>query len=402
MIIEESFFDSIQVVLRLWPIWLTAILLVSTWKWWMKYINRRFIENLEWTLLEIKIPKDIEKTPLAMEIALANALSQTGGVGTWYAKYWEGNLLHWFSLEMVSKGGSVHFFIRTPSRFRDIVETQIYAQYPTMEIYEVEDYVNETMESMRKEEWSLFGSDIVLTGKDPLPIKTYVDYPAEIDPITPVIEFLGSIGTNEEIWIQILVRPTTKRFHKPGTWFGKQDWKDEGLAEIKKLKEKYAFKEGEKGIGELTQAEKEAISSIEKNISKVGFDVGIRGLYLAKKESFNGTRIAALLGAWKQYNAVNANGFKPSNVTDFDYPWQDPSGKRTLRLKRELFDAYIRRSYFYEPHESRGYGAYKAKPFVLNAEELATIYHFPSKLTQTPSFKRIESKKSEPPVNLPI
>jgi hypothetical protein len=59
-----------------------------------------------------------------------------------------------------------------------------------------------------------------------------------------------------------------------------------------------------------------------------------------------------------------------------------------------MLRAYVDRGYFYPPY----YGKY----YVLTAEELATIYHFPGRVSTTPTFKRIESKKSEPPVNLPL
>ena len=39
---------------------------------------------------------------------------------------------------------------------------------------------------------------------------------------------------------------------------------------------------------------------------------------------------------------------------------------------------------------------------ILNTEELATVYHFPVMTVKTPFVKRTESKKSEPPVSLPI
>ena len=59
-----------------------------------------------------------------------------------------------------------------------------------------------------------------------------------------------------------------------------------------------------------------------------------------------------------------------------------------------MFESYRLRSYFHPPH--------KRKHFVLNAEELATIYHFPGGVAQTPTFGRIESRKAEPPMNLPV
>lgn len=387
----------------LWPLWLTALVVSFAWKWWMQYINRNFIENIKWVLLEIRVPKEVFKSPLAMEIALANALSQTGGVGTWVQRYWLGNVLNWFSLEMISTEGNVRFFIRTSKNFKMIIENQIYAQYPQAEITEVEDYIVPVMASMNKEPWSLFGSHFILTKEDPYPIKTYVDYNLDqaveklkeeqrVDPITPVIELLGSMRPGEHMWFQIMVRAAGKRYLKPGNWFKKGDWKDEGKDIIKKLKEDFA------GTAEkpkqMSETERQTITAIERSITKVGFDVGIRALYLAKKESFDPFRISAMLGAFKQYNSGYLNGFKPDKTTAFDYPWQDPTGRRVRELKQEMFDAYIRRSYFYQPYEN--------KPFVLNSEELATIFHIPGAVSETPQLQRIESTKGEPPTNLPI
>ncbi|OHB13689.1 MAG: hypothetical protein A2Y49_02110 [Candidatus Zambryskibacteria bacterium RIFCSPLOWO2_12_39_8] len=59
-----------------------------------------------------------------------------------------------------------------------------------------------------------------------------------------------------------------------------------------------------------------------------------------------------------------------------------------------MLDAYKRREYFFKP--------YKRKHFVLNTEELATLFHFPGQVSTTPTFTRIESKKAEAPANLPI
>ena len=40
--------------------------------------------------------------------------------------------------------------------------------------------------------------------------------------------------------------------------------------------------------------------------------------------------------------------------------------------------------------------------FVLNTEELATIWHFPGQILKVPTLERIESKEASPPTNLPI
>ncbi len=356
-------------------------------------------------MLEVRIPKEVSKSPLAMEIVISNALSQGGGVGTWVKKYWDGNVLNWFSLEIVSTEGNVRFFIRANKAFKMILENQIYAQYPQAEVTEVEDYVLPVMASMNKEPWSIFGSQFVLSKEDVYPIKTYVDYNLDqaveklkeeqrVDPITPMIEMLGSMRPGEHMWYQILVRPTTKRYNKPGNWFKKGDWKDEGKDVIKKLKEEYGGTDEKPK--QMTEVQRQTISALERSMLKTGFDVGIRGLYLAKKDSFDAYRIAAMLGAFKQYNSTHLNSFKLNKATDFDYPWQDPTGRRRRKMKQEMFDAYIRRSYFYQPYNDEN------KPFVLNSEELATIFHIPGAVSETPQLKRIESTKAQPPSNLPL
>lgn len=379
-------------------------LAILCWRLYLLYIQTDYIHKLDWTMLEIKIPREILKSPQAMEVALSG-LHQAGD-GSLIDKYIKGRVRAWFSLEMISLGGEVKFFIRTEKKFKNLVESQLYSQYPGVEIFEADDYTQFVPYGAEGSNWSLFGAELQFTKEDPYPIKTYVDYgldkdPKEefkIDPLTPVMELLGSIGPGEQLWIQIPMMATKDRFKKPNTWFGKQNWRDEGQAVIKKIVEKYArtSSEGEVFSSELSvpKAERDVIEAISKSISKLGFDCGIRLMYLAPEDKFQPTNIARMLSAFKQFGSLNLNGFKPLRTTSFDYPWQNPFGFRLAILKRKIFEAYRRRAYFYWP--------YQQKPLVLNTEELATIFHFPGQVAETPTLGRIESKRGEPPPNLPI
>ncbi len=397
-------FEIIKPILDNIEYWLPFVLGWLFLNIWLRYVRAKWISNIEWTILEIKLPQELFKTPLAMEVVL-NALYQSG-MGVWNEWYFKGRVKNWFSLELVSIEGEVHFFIRTNKVFKNTIEAQIYSQYPTAEVYEVPDYTRRVDFKGKEGEWSLWGMEYVFTKEDAYPIKTYVDFGLDkegtkeeykTDPITSTLEFLGSIGKDEQVWIQILVQSTGKRFKKPGKWFGKRDWKDEGEDLIEDIIKKARNRRG--GSSEnapviLTKIEENIITAVQRNISKLGFDCGIRGIYLSKGEAFNVSNIHSLLGAFRQYNSNELNGFKPNNTTSFDFPWQDFKDIRVTKLKKSMFDAYKKRSYFYLP--------YKQKPFVLNTEELATIYHFPGGVAETPTFGRITSKKSEPPVNLPI
>lgn len=424
------------------------LLATLTWEQWMKYVNGEFLANYSWITLEVRIPKDVSKSPVAME-AVLEAFQQGGGLGTWFDKYWKGNLLSWFSLEIASIEGEIHFFIKAKKNFRNIIESYIYAQYPKAEIVEVPDYAN--MIKFDPEKHNLMGTKFVLSGKDYLPIKTYIDYgldrdPKEefkIDPMTPMLEFMGSARRGEQVWFQILLRVAKGPWKKEGQAF--IDWKlkrainpdkkaefeamgAKGEAEIEKLKAK--LEEEKKGfnISNLTKAEKDMIEAVERSLSKNGFECMIRAIYFAEKEKFDGGKIPALMGMMKPYTAVaegtgpSFNGFKPEDNTSFDLPWQDnKAGDKVKKLKSKIFNQYVRQEYYYldvfdsfslsyeitsrfEKFLRYGFGAASSKrgSFVLTTEELATIFHFPGQVAGTPAFKRIASSKSDAPNNLPI
>jgi len=382
-------------------LWLPPVLGVILVRSWIYYVRMQFNLSRQYILLEIKLPKETFKSPVAMEMFLGG-INLTSREGNWYTKYIKGTSRPIFSLEIVSIEGSVRFFIRTEPDFRKLIETQIYAQYPNLEIAEAADYATHVPYGQPGSDWELFGMELAFTKADPYPIKTYPLYGLEgnpkeefkIDPITPLIEYLGSLGKGEQSWVQIIIRGA-KTKHVSGGIFGmEKDWKEEGKELVKSMKEKAYEAKKEGGFTAPTKGETEAIAAIERSITKPGFDAGIRALYLAKKDSFDKMAISAMSNAFKQFGSADLNGFKPANVTAFDFPWQDFSGKRLAEKKAGIFNAYVARGYFHPP--------FKGNPMVMNTEELATIFHFPGQVVRTPTFERIESRKSEPPVNLPF
>ncbi len=375
------------------------------WWMWLRFIRGRWRSNINWVLLEIKLPKDIKRTPLAMEVVLS-ALYQAS-TGEWPERLFQGRVMDWSSLEIVSIGGSVHFFIRTRDIYKNLIESQIYSQYPDAEIFEAPDYSKYVNYYDDDSQWQMWGQEYQFTKPDAYPIKTYVDFGLDkeglkdeekVDPLVATLELFGSLRKDEQLWLQILIQPANKRFRVPGSRFKKRDWRGEGedLIEdiIKKRMKIMGIKEGSGAGVLLSPVEDEIVKAIQRNISKLGFDCGIRSIYWVKKSTeFNPSRIMGLLTLFNQYSSSTLNGLRPSWVTDFDNPWEDFKGIRVRGKKRKLFNAYKRRSYFYPPR--------KCKPLVLNSEELATIYHFPGTVAETPTFGRIESRKGEPPINLP-
>jgi len=378
--------------LAVWILWIT----------YLSYIRARWIKNLKTVLLEIRMPKEVTKSPKAMEVILSQMYQPTEG--HLIEQYIGGRLRSWFSLEMASFAGEIHFYIRAEVKYRGLIESAIYSQYPGVEVVEAEDYTYKVTYGLPDSDWNFFGMEYKLKKPDAYPIKTYVDYgmdkdPKEefkIDPLTPVLEFLGSIGPGEQLWIQIPIMAARDKFHKPGTMFGTQSWKDVGKTEVKKLLGDDKKKEGERSFGAfaLSPGEREKLEAVERSLGKYGFEAGLRGFYLAKKDNFVGSNIGRLLNSFGQFGSENLNGFKYNRWTDFDYPWQDLFGYRLAYRKRLMFSNYRRRAYFYPPSTSN--------VFILNTEEVATLYHFPGLVAGTPTLGRIPSKRGEPPPNLPI
>ncbi len=405
---------GVQLALFLAPVWLTALIIASAWHLYLILIRSEFIAKQKYVLLEIKPPRNLMKTPLAME-SVFSSIHYTKGESNWFQKFIQGQVRPYWSIELVSFGGQVHFYLWTRAAFRKLVENAFYAQYPGVQIVEAADYTQ--LISAKPEEWGVWGCDYKHTGSDVLPIKTYVDYgldqtqlkeEQQIDPFAHITEFLGSMKKGENLWLQIVFR-----IHG-GEKYGKKKpdgkaytWRDLALDEIEKIRKqtvrvsKYRdvftgeMRELE-GFPNPTKGQTETIAAIERNVSKLAFDVGIRGIYVAEPGAFDPINITGLISLWKPFNSENMNGIKGAHFgMEFsDYPWEFGNERRKDIFRRHIVEAYRRRQYFHDPFKM-------PDPMVMSTEELATIFHIPSASVATPSIARITSATSEAPSNLP-
>jgi hypothetical protein len=414
---------------------LPFVLLYLFWKDWVAYIQRLFLGSLKWTLLEIRTPQTIDRSPEAMELLL-NALYITSGTSTWQAMFWAGKVRTWFSLEIASIEGSVYFFIRCETKLKEIVKSQVYAFYPEAEVTEVEDYTR-FVPPIESKAWELFGFEWQWAnpklGGDGIPIKTYVDYELDrqvglkdhqkFDPIASMIEFISTLRPKEQIWIQILLRGAANRHAKPGETWKLTDWKsvhkdavhsytkqvqDSMVSQSqasagKKFDELYPELAKKRAYEYMTDAEKKTVDAIQRNMNKNAFDVGIRTVYYAQKDAFRPDNIPGLGALFRLFGAENRNGLKPidETKTDFDYAWDNFLGDSLWKRKVDMFRAFVRRSYFYPPH-NEDLDENPRKQLIMSVEEVATLFHFPGKEVASSTFARVDAKKSEPPANLPI
>ena len=444
--INEVLYFIYKLIIVLLPLLGAIIFGRIAWIWWLHYVQQDFISGINFVLLEIIPPRDVLRSPKAMELFISNALyhfSYKGGK----EEYWQGAVWFWFSLEIVSIDGQVHFYIRTPTRIRGLIETQMYAQYPQSQVKEVEDYTLAVDEITQKSAWNAWGCEFDLLKPEAFPIKTYIDFgldkdPKEeykVDPISPVIELFGSIQKGEQMWMQIIITPSKKIYHTHGTWFGKHDWVEQSRIELEKLLLPYTSKRADQeGLGGVIKTARIEVrtpsfldrvtKAISAKTAKIGFDTGIRIMYVAKKEIYpvgsrtNNSRDIRLI--FRQYETPDSNSFNRINSSQGDrYSGVFPASKETVMiLANRMLQEYRERVFFHLPLRHHIFsqhvwdwplpgvftlsGIIKAyvhhETYVLNTEELATIWHFPGQILKVPTLERIESKEASPPTNLPI
>lgn len=395
------------------------------WDAWLNYIGGQWAKTRHYVYLAIDVPKDTEQTPAGME-AIFNQLAGAHGTMTEWELYWQGVFQECFSCEIVSIDGYVQYIIRAPKDQRDLVEAAIYAQYPDAEISEVRDYTTDIPTVWPNDEWDFFATEYLLAKPEAYPIRTYREFEDKIrgeliDPLAGLLEIMSKIGKGEQIWYQIIIKPIVD-----------PDWVPDAQAEIDKVVEK-AGSGGDEGGGifstllsipasllggltnavfpdsvsegggddhggprtnvmSLTPGERSMVEDMERKITKLAYKCRIRIVYLGRKEVFSKPRgVGPVIGAIKQFNDGTKNYLKVGKKS-----WT----KANYAFKKAR--VYGRQTNFMKAYSGRDMGMGEAVGgFVLNSEELATIYHFPMASVKAPLVKRTAARKTEPPPSLP-
>lgn len=344
---------------------------------WRNFKRIDAVQAVDSTLLILEIPKANDKQELAAEQLFASLhgilrdkkeLKLTGG-GQEHV-----------SFEIASVNGQIRFYVWVPKPLQSFIEGQIYSQYPTVQIHEAdEDYV-----AHERTHEVTYSSEITLTDTEFLPIKTFQSF--EVDPLAGITGTLAKLETGEELWVQILARPIADEWHKTsdkwstqlrdgkaftfssGTvlqWFG-------GLFEA-------LWKPPEQGAGatttvkELSERDKTRIAEANKKATKLGYQVKVRLAYLGDNQATAKLRMQAIVGTFKQFNSTNLNGFKMVGAS----------------FRKEDLAKYRYRSFL-------------DNGFILNIEELASVFHLPHTNVETPNIVWASSKTAEPPAKLPV
>jgi len=279
------------------------------------------------------------------------------------------------SFEIASIGQRIRFYVWTPRHLQSFIEGQVYAQYPTAQISELEeDYANRSMPQA-----VIYTTELVLTDNETIPIKTFPSF--EVDPLAAITATLAKLEqANEEMWLQFIVRPIG------------DDWHRRSGRMVARIKSGALTGGGLAGLGYFSQAfgalvkpptyqstgndinerDKTRITAIEEKSKKLGYQVKVRILYAGNDQQTAKLRMQAMVGTFKQFNTTNLNGFQ-SKYASFD--------------AAKLADFHAR--------------LFTDKGYILNIEEVASLFHLPHTTVETPNIVWATTKTAEPPSNLP-
>ena len=414
-------FQSILIVWGVvWWIVLPLVAIIIFWDAWKLHLHYKFAHSIKWKLLEIKVPKNVLKTPKAMEQIFAAAHAPYSYGISPYNKYWRGQEEYWMVFELIGRAGETHFYLRVPSQFRNMMESAIYAAYPEAEITEAEDYLEELPHTMPNPQFDVSGFEEVLRHENYLPIRTYPMFEESveerrIDTIAPLMEAMSKLKNDEQLWFQVVIKPTGEAFRKEGEeeinkLLGIEKPKkpsmwpkfDLGLTPGEILRGPFQHP-GEASGGKeskqekplrflMTPVDKERADAIHLKISKIAFEATLRFMYVEKREgAVDSGHTNSIHGFIRQFNTQNLNSLKPNSPTSTaSYSVKGLFKKTRIRArKRFLYEHY--RHFIPGHHES-----------ILNIEELATVFHFPLAVVSTTELEKVESRRGSPPASLPI
>jgi len=296
-----------------------------------------------------------------------------------------------FSFEIVATRKKISFYVVAPRKLSRYIEQQIHAYYTEAVIEEVDDYnifspQGETLAGVLKTKRSFI-----------FPLKTYKKM--DTDPLNSVLNILSKLDKSEGIAIQCLARSARGSWHHRSLEVVREVNKGKSVADalgMNKARKVLSWLGGFADIfssskdknqdkmldqQKLSPMEQEMLKAIEEKNSKSGLDVNIRLIVSANNKGQANLYYDNLLSAFQQYNY-------PEYGNSFKGRWVISNKAIMLHQHRIIKDFIFRR--FKEGIK-----------FLLNTEELTSIFHFPLKDAETPNIMWLTAKHAPAPNNLP-
>lgn len=289
-----------------------------------------------------------------------------------------------FSFEVVHFKGTIRFFFTAPESHADLLENQIYAHYPQVEIVRIEDYLPEGVP---------FVAEAGLKTDYVKPVKIYSDFKERseketVDPLSSITGSLAKSGNSDVTVFQTVFRSAHDDEWKSPKIIAVLTGKSPKF--IKKLLlspaapffkiAAFPFVLLSKFVllvvgGGQAQHEEHPLhddhkSPLEEKLKSFGYKVSVRVASYSKNEAVARAALREAATSLSIFARPESNAFKA------EAPFLDVEDRIRSRLNGEKI--------------------------VLNSAELAGLVHLPTLYVKTPGINWVTTKKFEPPANLPL
>lgn len=376
-------------------------------------IRRKLKEK--YMVLQVRVVKQTDDDVGIGPISMENIFATLHGIVTKFTflQRLRGYSSDCVGFEIASVDRTIKFYAAFPEKLRNLVEGQIYAQYPDVEIEDCPDYSGKV-----KYAKNAMGVELKFTDPDIFPIKRFSQFEDKlariaVDPIAGITSSLVKFDdVEDQAWVQLVVTPLRDKwrlifikcvkiihkgvfanvdaFKKAYAWafITRKIWPKivffpvyfmfwlRGFFITAHINFSVETTGSDDDVEEISSKAHERESNIDAAIDKVGrplFDATIRIVYVPKHSNVQKSevKLREIVGSFKQFNIPNLNGFD----------------ERKFERGEIVVQKYHKRLI--------------NKGLAFNNEELATIYHMPNITVKTPTIAWVRSKKLEPPSELP-
>lgn len=273
------------------------------------------------------------------------------------------------SFEIAVRQKRIGFYVWVPNYLKSYVEEQIYAQYPTVHITEVQDYA--AFEQTQSQQTQL-SAELRFIGNNALPIKTFQSF--EVDPLAAITATLAKFTEEEEAWLQLLIRPASTNWHKASERYVAKMRGQSSMTTTGMFSVLWAPPETKLESAHLTDDQQTRVNAAEQKTQKLAFETQVRIVYRGNTHKQQAMlQMQSIVASYKQFNSTYLNGFEVRRVAD------DPLVVFNYRAR-----------------------TFNKTGFMCNIEEVATLYHLPHTSVETPYIMWATSQTAEPPANLPV
>lgn len=345
--------------------------------------------GLETVLFLVMMPKNNVKNEELMqkeEKALISQMEQVFANFLYLKKPKLFHEPHSIALEIASQtgGNDISFYVAVPKYLETAFEKYVQGVYPGAIVDKIaKDY------TVFEPKGQVSGAYLTLKENSFFPISTYQKL--EKDPLSTITNNLSKITDQEGAAIQLIIRPLSafnlrKKGDKALQKIREGKHVRTAVAEamgslfinflkevfqgnLKKPKDVPDLQKKEQGFDQL------GYDAIQSKIQKQPFETNIRVVACAQSKDRAEDILNHLMGAFSQFSLSAPNSLEPVEV----------KGKS---LKKFVYDFSFR---IFNKQQKN----------ILNTEELASIYHFPTHFIETPYIKSSKSAVAPPPSDLP-